>query len=574
MQVLLPVFHWVLISSAMAIVPACIILLVKSALKKRLGARWHYYIWLLLVVRLLLPYSPQSTFSIYNFTDRLLNTLPVYQDEHKPGGAKGFFAENMEKEAGTPSGPKNYQIPAREDAGAPVSADSNGAASAYGLPELAMVWLAGLLLFLIYTAFINTALYLKIIKSWQLADGSAEDLLNECKLSMAISKSIPILVSASVNTPALIGVFRPKILLPAQIAGELDADELKYVFLHELAHYRRKDMLFVWLTVVIRALHWFNPLVWYCFYRMDQDREAACDAMVLSRVKPEERLKYGHTIIHLLKMLPSLQKSAPGVIGILPGKARIKRRLAMISLFKKESVPWTVAIVILILSVGFICLTGAKDGKGKYAETEAEYTRLSQELIVLQNTLQKQNEENKALVDLTANLKEQLINYEMLAGKADIKGKGIIVTLKDNVEGGKNTVDRVALLSLVHDADIRSIVNELSSAGAEAISVNDERLVATTEIKADGSVILINNSRLTSPFIIKAIGDPDILERTIKKKDGAAEQLQAFGLLAAVEKPETLTIPMYKGELQMKYAQPAKSFDAGEAGRPSDKNGE
>lgn len=566
MQVLLPVFHWVLISSAMAIVPACIILLVKSALRKRLGARWHYYIWLLLVVRLLLPYSPQSTFSIYNFTDRLLDALPVYQDEHKPGGVKGFFAENTEKEAGTPSGPKNYQIPAREDAGAPVSADSNGAASAYGLPELAMVWLAGLLLFLIYTAFINTALYLKIIKSWRLANGSAEDLLNECRLSMDISKSIPILVSASVNTPALIGVFRPKILLPAKIAGELDADELKYVFLHELAHYRRKDMLFVWLTVVIRALHWFNPLVWYCFYRMDQDREAACDAMVLSRVKPEERLKYGHTIIHLLKMLPSLQKSAPGVIGILPGKARIKRRLAMISLFKKESVPWTVAIVILILSVGFICLTGAKDGKGKYAETEAEYTRLSQELIVLQNTLQKQNEENKALVDLTANLKEQLINYEMLAGKADIKGKGIIVTLKDNVEGGKNTVDRVALLSLVHDADIRSIVNELSSAGAEAISVNDERLVATTEIKADGSVILINNSRLTSPFIIKAIGDPDILERTVKKKDGAAEQLQAFGLLAAVEKPETLTIPMYKGELQMKYAQPAKSSDAGEAG--------
>lgn len=162
------------------------------------------------------------------------------------------------------------------------------------------------------------------------------------------------------------------------------------------------------------------------------------------------------------------------------------------------------------------------------------------------------------------NLKEQLKNYEMLAGKADIKG--IIVTLRDNTDAVKNNDDKNAMLYLVHDADIRNLVNELSSAGAEAISVNDERLVATSKIKADGLAILINNSKLTNPFIIKAIGDPDILERTLKMRDGVAEQLLAFGLLGAIEKPETLTIPMYKGELQMKYAQPAKSPDVLEAG--------
>jgi beta-lactamase regulating signal transducer with metallopeptidase domain len=313
MQVLLSVFNWVLISSVLAIVPACIILLVKFALKNSLGARWHYYIWLLLVVRLLLPYSPQSPFSIYNFTGQAFEILPVYQDAYKLSGEKEFTAESTEKEAGTPSGSGNDQIAAKENAGNPVWADFSRPTSARGLTKFAMVWLAGLLIFSLYTAFINIALSLKIRKSRQLADGPAEDLLDECKRLMDISKSIPIRVSTSVNTPALIGIFRPKILLPAKIAGELEADELKYVFLHELAHYRRKDILFVWLTVVIRALHWFNPLVWYCFYQMDQDREAACDAMVLSRVKPEERLKYGHTIIHLLKMLPSLQKSAPGV---------------------------------------------------------------------------------------------------------------------------------------------------------------------------------------------------------------------------------------------------------------------
>lgn len=572
MQVLLSVFNWVLISSVLAIVPACIILFVKAALKNRLGARWHYYIWLLLVVRLLLPYSPQSPFSIYNVANQALEILPVYQEAHILSGEKDFTAESAEKEAGAPSGSENGQIAAKKNPGNPVWADFSGPSSASGLPKLAMVWLAGVLIFSLYTAFINIALSLKIRKSGQLADGPVEGLLDECKVLMDINKSIPIRISTSVNTPALIGIFRPQILLPAQIVGELEADELKYVFLHELAHYRRKDILFAWLTVFIRALHWFNPLIWYCFYRMDQDRETACDALVLSRVKPEERLKYGHTIIHLLKMLPSLQKSAPGVIGILPGKARLKRRLAMISLFKKESVPWTVAIVILILSVGFICLTSAKDGKGKYAGTEAKYTQLSQELIALQNTLQKQNEENKALVNLTTNLKEQLKNYEMLTGKADIKGKGIIVTLSDNTDGIKNNNDDMPWI--VHEGDIRNLVNELSSAGAEAISVNDERLVATSEIKADGMAIVINDNKLTNPFIIKAIGDPDILERTLKMENGFAEQLRAYGLIAAMEKTETLTIPMYKGELQMKYAQPARPFDALEAGRISDKNGE
>ncbi len=574
MQMLFSVLNWVLISSGMAIVPACVILFVKSVLKNRLGARWHYYIWLLLLVRLLLPYTPQSPLSIYNFTDQAFGILPVYQDAYELSGGKEFIAKGTEKETGTSAGSGNYQIAAKENSGNQVWSDFIRSASLYGLPRLALVWLAGVLIFVLYTAFINIVLFFKIRKSGQLAGDRIEELLNECRLLMGIRKSIPILVCTQINTPALIGILRPKILLPAKIVGELNADELKYVFLHELAHYRRKDILFVWLTVVIRALHWFNPLVWYCFYRMDQDREAACDAMALSRVKPEERLKYGYTIIHLLKMLPSLQKTAPGAVGILPGKARIKRRLDMISLFKKESIPWTVAIIVLISFIGFICLTGAKDGNDKYAGTESEYTKLNQELIDLQNTLQKQNEENKALVDLTTNLKEQLETYEMLAGKTDIKGKGIIVTLRDNTDDDKNNDGRNNLFSLVHDADISNIVNELLSVGAEAISVNDERLVATSEIKADGPLIIINNNKITNPFIIKAIGDPDVLERTLKRKDGIGEQLQTFGLLAAMEKAETLTISKYRGELQMKYAQPAVPFNVLETGRISDKNGE
>lgn len=108
----------------------------------------------------------------------------------------------------------------------------------------------------------------------------------------------------------------------------------------------------------------------------------------------------------------------------------------------------------------------------------------------------------------------------MLAGKADVKGKGIIVMLRDNTDNDKNNDGRSDLLSLVHDVDISNIVNELLSVGAEAISVNDERLVATSEIKAAGPAIIINNNKISN---------------TLKKKDGIGEQLQAFGDFANVE---------------------------------------
>lgn len=554
----------------MASVMVCVILFIKSVLKNKLGAKWHYYIWFLLLVKLLVPFSPQSQLSILNVVDQRFERLVIVQDNPVISTGKGLVDEtgSKEKENRVSSDAISEQKLIENDSTANIiwkGFDKFNLRLDLLIP--AIVWLAGVLLFSLYIALINIRLLLKTRKCEQSIDRLTDEILHDCKSFMNIRKNIPILLSMSINTPTYTGLVRPRILLPHDFIGKVNSDELKHIFLHELAHYKRRDLLFNWLAVILKILHWFNPLIWYGFYRMRHDCEAACDAMILSRMESDERLKYGHTIIHLLKIIP-LSKSAPGAMGILTGKTQIKRRITMISLFKKESLPWTVAAIVLILFVGFFCLTySTKDQpkasntlnsieSEKYAELDSKYNELNNQLNNLNDNLKKQNERNQLLEENALKLQQQLKDYQMLAGITDVEGKGTIVTLNDNTASDKSKVDENIL---VRDIDIRNIINELTSAGVEAISVNDERLIATSEIKVAGSVILINNNRYSSPFIIKAIGNPEILERTLKMKDGIIDILKACQIGVNIETSENLIIPRYKGDLEFEYAQPTEN---------------
>jgi beta-lactamase regulating signal transducer with metallopeptidase domain len=108
------------------------------------------------------------------------------------------------------------------------------------------------------------------------------------------------------------------------------------VFLHELAHVKRHDIALGWLTAFLQVLHWFNPLVWLAFHRMRSNRELACDALMLSRTQGEGTQDYGRAIVSLLEHF-SVPQPLPGLAGILESKSQLKRRIAMITQFQKNS---------------------------------------------------------------------------------------------------------------------------------------------------------------------------------------------------------------------------------------------
>jgi len=357
------IFGWLLRTSTYAGVLVCLVLVVKAAAGGRLAARWHYFFWLLVVVRMMMPWAPQSKASVLNLIPdsakwrarTLLSTevggrrFDIDSVAIEPTGADGKTATVEDKPKVIPGTP-GVEI---TDAGLLASPVLRVA------DMLALVWLGGGLVLAGYVFVSNFRLW-RIIKSVRpLTEQRILDLLEDCKRQAGVETILGIIVTDKVKSPALFGFVRPRLLLPAGIIETHNVKELRHIFLHELSHLKRCDILLGWVTTLLLVIHWFNPLVWYAFYRMRQDRELACDASALSTMGIDESEKYGMTIVRLLEKF-SQTRSLPIIAAVSEDKSNLKKRIAMISEFKKEPYVWSVLAVTLIIVLSFVTLTNAK----------------------------------------------------------------------------------------------------------------------------------------------------------------------------------------------------------------------
>jgi len=154
-----------------------------------------------------------------------------------------------------------------------------------------------------------------------------------------------------------------------------------------------------------------------------------------------------------------------------------------------------------------------------------------------------------------APFKEELERVRIEAGLVDVNGPGIEVTLNDSkrvVQPGENPN-----LYVLHDEDILNVLNELKAAGAEALSINGQRMLATSEIRCIGPTILTNKSyRLTPPFIIRALGDQDNMVNSLQMRGGIIEQLSFWGIQVSIRRVDNLAVPAYSGTIKFDYAHP------------------
>src|SRR6267143_977356 len=143
---------------------------------------------------------------------------------------------------------------------------------------------------------------------------------------MGVRRRITAVIAPQLGTPAVFGYRKPRLLIPETALRKLDDRELRMIFLHELAHVKRGDVL----------LHWFNPLVWLALRRLRADRELVCDALVMSRLSADERRAYGNTLVKLLDDF-SAAGFCPSLAPVINHKHEIKRRVIMIAQFKPAS---------------------------------------------------------------------------------------------------------------------------------------------------------------------------------------------------------------------------------------------
>lgn len=152
-------------------------------------------------------------------------------------------------------------------------------------------------------------------------------------------------------------------------------------------------------------------------------------------------------------------------------------------------------------------------------------------------------------------LGEKLTRAEILSGQRAVQGRGITVTLSDST-GKNNGIDENAFV--VHDTDILRVINELRASGAEAISLNGERILATSEIRCAGPVVSVNNRRYNIPFVISAIGDPDVMETALKMRGGIVDELTTFEIYVEIEKKENVVIDALRHDVIFRYAKPVE----------------
>jgi beta-lactamase regulating signal transducer with metallopeptidase domain len=238
---------------------------------------------------------------------------------------------------------------------------------------LSLVWLGGAFVLGVYVLAGNFSLWRIVKRQRPLTEQKVLDLLEDCKQQMGVQTVLSVVVTGRIKSPALFGFVRPRLLLPEGIIESLRDEELRNVFLHELAHLKRHDIGFGWLIAVCQVIHWFNPLVWYGFHRMRIDRELACDALALSRGQADKYCEYGQTIVHLLEKFSQPQR-LPGLAGILEDKSQLKRRITMIARFKKGSYRWSALAVVLLAVLGCVVLTNAQD----VSRAERKKTQISQ----------------------------------------------------------------------------------------------------------------------------------------------------------------------------------------------------
>ncbi len=190
------------------------------------------------------------------------------------------------------------------------------------------------------------------------------------------------------------------------------------------------------------------------------------------------------------------------------------------------------------------------------AAEKEKTTALQEQIKQMQTTIDNYRESIEQTGSAYKGMEEDLMRAENLAGLTNVYGPGVTVTLEDAKITGNVTSPETFI---IHDSDVRAVVNELLAAGAEAVTVNDERIISTTAIRCVGPVLLVNNARSGTPFVIKAIGNPDTLENALNMTGGIVSELRSVKINVSIQKEERIDMNAYSGVVNFNYLTTVKA---------------
>lgn len=326
-------FQSVLFLSPAAAFVIMLVLLARSVLGTGRDPRIFYCLWVVVAVRLLLPW-PSSFLSGW---------LPGWRQAVTALPGAGF----------RPSGFEPAHLPVMSSPAESVGFAA-GAATVDGMTAACGLWLAGA----VGTAIIFAASHWKFrasLRKHAILPGRTGPMLQECldacRAQLGIRTPVTLKITSLVSSPAVIGLAKPQILIPRQLAERLDRQEWTCIFTHELIHIRRKDLLWNLVMTAAIIVHWFNPLAWKAYRAMREDQELACDAALTKYVDP---VQYGRTLTRVAEFQTSPERFA--AISFMSGRTnRTTRRMKM--LFARKRTWLSLAAAVCLAAVSALIIT-------------------------------------------------------------------------------------------------------------------------------------------------------------------------------------------------------------------------
>lgn len=294
----------------------CLFLASKHIFRNKLTSRMQYNLWFPLLGLLAIPFLPVRSVPLFSWLESLLTIAAP----HKGAIFHGNAALHQ-------SGPLNWM----NDFGIAIGQKTP---SGIGF-ALFVLWVAGMagMIFLTFRSMVRFHALKKT--SLPLQSPNVYRIYQGCLREMNITKSIPVYSTAFLKSPVIAGMFRPCIYVPIHLISDYNAKDIRYMLLHELSHYKHKDVLMNHLMNIASVLYWFNPFVWHACWEMKTDREIACDTSVLKMLETGTHKEYGNTLINFAEKIS--RSPFPFATGISGSMAQMQKRILNIANYQKAS---------------------------------------------------------------------------------------------------------------------------------------------------------------------------------------------------------------------------------------------
>lgn len=406
------------------------VLLIDFFIRKKVRAVFRYWIWMLVLVKLVLPTSLTSPLSLgrlignrLTYVDRInTNSKPrIKLTENSPVNVPMYIdLDNIESDRFTPRTAAIISRTESTDVKIIPKVGPNPSQPAKASPAsltplswqgvVLLIWLAAVIT--MSSLLLQRAIFVKgLLKQALPANNLMNEALEYCFEHMGVKRKVGLKVSFNATSPAVCGLFRPVILLPQNLGPNLGSSHLRTVMMHELAHIKRGDLWINTIQVVLQIIYLYNPLLWLANAIIRRVREQAVDETVIVTMGPRAR-QYPETLLHVARLAWQRPALSLRLIGVIESKNQLKERIKnMLDKPAPKNARLGIAgiFIIIVLGVFLLPMTKAENStaepssgsKQEKTDKDAEIKMLQEKIAQLQKhlqQLQKQFQQKKSQI--------------------------------------------------------------------------------------------------------------------------------------------------------------------------------